>query len=422
MASPLPLLFASAFVLANVTLAGALTPMRVAALSDEERLAWEDYVSRSRAAARADQAAVEAELAAQTPRAATTRAPDGPDFKMPSPFGDAWHGTATAQKLADIVLSYQTPSGGWSKHTDYSQGTRKPGMLWSSQYAPGKSPHYLATFDNGSTTGQMRFLAAAAHATRRDDCKGAFIRGLRFILDSQYPAGGWPQVYPIEGGYHDNITYNDDVMTSILELLRDIANGDERYAFVDAALREKSAVALAAGLRCVVATQYVNSSGRKTVWCAQHDPLTLLPAAARKMEPAMLSGHESANLLKFLMTLKNPPPEIVASIEAGLAWLDEVRVTGITRVRRDGKTLYVPDPESTEVYWARFYDPLDNRPVFPGRDGVIYGSFTEMAAAGHGHGYSYYSTLPGSVFNTAQKKWRKQLAAGAGRGKSKSHR
>ena len=129
------------------------------------------------------------------------------------------------------------------------------------------------------------------------------------------------------------------------------------------------------------------------------------------MEPATLSGAESARLLEFLMTIESPSPELVAAIEAGLKWLESAKVTGIKKARRDGRTTYVADPSSTEVYWARFYDLKTAKPVFPGRDGVLYPTFEAMAAA-NPTGYDYYTTIPGGILNSRQKKWRKMLGRG----------
>jgi len=75
----------------------------------------------------------------------------------------------------------------------------------------------------------------------------------------------------------------------------------------------------------------------------------------------------------------------------------------------NGKTSYEPDATSTEVYWARFYDLKSSKPVFPGRDGIIYDTFATMAA-NNNLGYDYYSTQPGSILKNGQKKWRKMLA------------
>ena len=396
-----------AFGVVTSALAEPVTADRVGTLPPADQTAWQQYLERSDKTAHADQAALQAEVSANGMITAL-QAPDGGDFKLPAPAGDNWYGSDEAKKLADAILSYQTPSGGWSKHTDYGKGPRKPGMQWTSQNKPGEPAHYVATFDNRSTTEQLYFLAYVWNATKRDDCKTAFIKGLNFILDAQYPNGGWPQVYPLEGKYHDDITFNDDAMTRVLRLLQTIGSGEPYYTLVDDSQRAKVADAMAAGIRCVLKTQ-IEQGGKKTVWCAQYDPITLQPSSARKMEPATLSGAESARVLEFLMSINKPSPEIIAAIESGLAWFEQAKITGISKVQREGKTMYEANPSSTEVYWARFYDLKTGKPTFPGRDGVLYGTFEELAAKNK-VGYDYYSTQPSGLLNSVQKKWRKMLA------------
>jgi len=382
-----------------------VTTERVRRLPPDGRAHWVEYLERSQLNARADAEAIEAELRASG-LTVPLRAPDGGDFKLPASFGDPSYAGEAAGRLADTILSYQTPTGGWSKHTGYSRGPRKPGMQWTSQNEPGESPHYVATFDNRSTTEQMQFLANVWHATGRDDCRAGFVKGLNFIVAAQYPNGGWPQVYPLEGDYHDDITFNDDAMTHILELLQAMVAEEPRFAFLDASQRQQAAKALAAGLGCVLATQ-VDQHGEPTVWCAQYDALSLQPSSARALEPATLSGMESAQLLKFMMTIPQPSPEIVQSIDSGLRWLEEATITRPIKNTKDGK------PNSRmregEVYWARFYDLETGKPVFPGRDGVLYDSFETMAER-NSLGYDYFSTRPGSILKNGQKKWRKMLA------------
>ncbi|MBX3433356.1 MAG: pectate lyase [Pirellulales bacterium] len=384
-----------------------VTLERVEALPAAEQAPWRRYLERSQARARADADALAAEIDASGLSAAL-RAPSGGDFKLSAKAGDPWYAGDEAGRLADVILSYQTPSGGWSKHTGYSRGPRQAGMQWTSQNEPGRSPHYVATFDNRSTTEQLQFLANVWLATQRDDCREAIRRGLDFVFEAQYPHGGWPQVYPLEGGYHDDVTLNDDVLVHVLELLHAVAQGEERFACVDAARRDQAVVAFEAGVARAIRLQ-VERDGKPTGWCAQYDALTLEPSQARALEPPTLSGAESAQLLKFLMTVPRPSAELVQAIDAGLAWLDEAKVVGLMRGKRDGKTVYEPAPDSAEVYWARFYDLQTGKPVFPGRDGVLYDSFAAMAA-NNALGYDYFSTRPGSVLNNGQKKWRKMLA------------
>ncbi len=389
--------------------AGPVTAERVAALPVATRAGWQSYLDRSQAAAARDADALAAEVAAEK-RGSATRAPSGGDFRFDD--GDrsaAWFAGSDGAALVNAVISYQSPSGGWSKHLGYSQGPRRRGTQWTSQSEPGKKPHYLATIDNGATTKELRFLAAAWAATGRTDAAAAVNRGLDYLLEAQYPSGGWPQVYPLEGGYHDHVTLNDDAMTNVLELLRDVAGEAAEFACVTPDRRERVRRSLDQGIEYLLATQ-IPVAGRPSGWCAQYDPLTLEPAQGRAYEPPSLAGVESSHVLRFLMSLPNPSAEVVACIEAGLAWLNEAQVTGLARVKQDGRTLYVAQDSSTEVYWARFYDLTTGAPIYPGKDGVVYQSYVDLAAANHKLGYDYLSSRPGSILKNGQKKWRKRLA------------
>lgn len=388
--------------------AGAdLTASRVASLPAAEAAVWEEYLARSRAAANRDQHHLETELATAG-IARALPAPSGGDFKLPKPSTPAWYGGGEGSALVDAVISFQTPSGGWSKHTGYSKGSRRLGMQWSSQSKPGAKPHYLGTIDNGATTREIRFLAAAWVATRRDDCRAAVERGIDYLLAAQFPSGGWPQVYPLEGGYHDSITFNDDAMTNVLELFRDVTGDSAAFAGVSAERRRLVAAALDRGVKCALACQF-RQRDRKTGWCGQHDPITLAPAPARAYEPSALAAVESSHVLRFLMSLPRPSAEIVAAIEAGLAWLEAVQLTGSATIRQGGRTASVADDKSDAGSWARFYDLTTGRPIFPGKNGVVYSTYEEMAAANDTLGYDYLSTRPGSILRTGQAKWRKRM-------------
>lgn len=384
--------------------ADPITPGRIEKLPAAEQPAWKDYIARSKALADADASALQAEVA-KAGLPAALKPPEGADFRYDRDPADAWNAGDEANQLADVVISYQAPCGGWSKHISYSPGPRRSGMQWTSQSEPGKPPHYLCTIDNGATVRQMQLLAAVWLASKREDCAGAFAKGLDYLLAAQFPNGGWPQVYPLEGGYHDDITYNDDAMIHVLELLQGIVAGQPQYGMVDDARRRKASEALQHGIGCLVASQ-LQHGGKKAVWCAQHDALTLAASPARKMEPASFSGVESAGILRFLMSLPKPSAEIVGAIESGLAWLDAAKVPGIGKAKKDGKTIFVQGGDDPKTYWARFYDLQTGKPIFPGRDGIIYPTFEALAEKNE-VGYDYYSTRPGSILENGQKKWRK---------------
>ncbi len=383
-----------------------LTAERIAALPREQQVAWQAYWQKSVAWAKQNETALKMEVESLS-KGQATKAPDGGDFKLTAKPGDKWYASDEAKSLAATILSFQSPCGGWSKHVAYKNGPRPVGMQWTSQSDPGRPPHYLATFDNGSTTSQIHFLREVQRAQPSEQVKVSLNRAFQFILDAQFPSGGWPQVYPLEGGYHDNVTYNDDAVKRILELLLDVQKSPQNYEFLDSAMRQKLTESFDRGIDCVLNSQ-IESNGHKSVWCAQHDPITLKPSDARKMEPASISGAESSELLELLMLIDSPSPRVVSAIEDGLRWLDRAKIVGMSRVERDGKTTYERDPNSQKLYWARFYDLKTELPIFPGRDGIVYNTFAEMAAKNK-VGYDYFTTRPESLLNTQQKKWRKKL-------------
>jgi pectate lyase len=172
------------------------------------------------------------------------------------------------------------------------------------------------TFDNGATTGELRLLARAFNATKDEAARAAFLKGLNHILTAQYTNGGWPQYSPPPArGYPRHITFNDDTMRRLLEFLRDVATA-ETFAFVDSAKSEAARKAFNRGIDCIVKCQ-VKVNGQATVWCAQHDDVTLEPRPARSFELASLSGAESAGLLLLLMSLDNPTSETVRAVDSG---------------------------------------------------------------------------------------------------------
>ncbi len=105
------------------------------------------------------------------------------------------------------------------------------------------------------------------------------------------------------------------------------------------------------------------------------------------------------------MRVKQPDERLSAAIESGLQWLERVKITGLERVKVDGKTTYQPNTDSKEIYWARFYDLETSQPIYPGRDGKIYHSYQEMAA-NNKVGYDYLSTQPASILKRARKSTR----------------
>lgn len=385
-----------------------LTDQAVTALLEADQSAWRQYLEHSAGLAQTERRALAAECRALGLPVSKPAPAQSAEFELPSKVELASFNTAESAKLADAVLSYQTPSGGWSKAVDYSAGPRPPGTHWTSQSGDGW--HYCGTLDNRSTTEQIRFLAWVFAASGREDCRDAALRGIEWLLAAQFPNGGWPQVFPLEPGYHEAITLNDGAMLHAIEILLAVSEGAEPFSFADEELRRRAAQAVERGLDCLLDCQVV-VAGARTVWCAQHHPLTLAPMAARLKEPPALSGAESAEILKFLMRQGPVTPDVRQAVESALAWLEAHAIRGLRKTKNEaGKTDYVDDPASAEVYWARFYDVETGAPMFAGaQDGIVYSTFSEMAR--HNKvGYDYFTTKPAEIIGKERERWAKRLA------------
>ena len=118
---------------------------------------------------------------------------------------DEWYATAEALRIADNVLLYQRRSGGWPKNIDMG----KP-LGDSARAALVRQKNETdSTIDNGATFTQLSFLARVYTAQHQPRHRDGFLQGLDYLLQAQYPNGGWPQFYPNLSGYYKHITFND---------------------------------------------------------------------------------------------------------------------------------------------------------------------------------------------------------------------
>ncbi len=396
---------AAAATIGMNTTAQPVTAERIAGLPRAQQAAWRDYLARSARQMQADRAFLQAELK-KAGLKSELMPPSGSSARsMPLNKPVEWYGSAEARRIADIVVSFQTPAGGWSKNINLADHVRKPGEGFApdnlstlpgpADFDAPRSPqwHYVGTLDNDATTTEMRFLAKVASASpeRAGPYRESFLRGLEYLFAAQYPNGGWPQVWPLEGGYHDAITYNDGAAMKTLELLQDAAGGQSEFGFVPESVRAKANAAVARGIDCILATQIVHE-GRRKVWAQQHDALTLQPVAARNYEPPAQSGSESATVVLFLIRQAKPSAAIVEAVHSAAAWLRKTAIAGQAyRNTAEGRRL-VPVSGGPPI-WARFYEIGTDRPVFGDRDKTIHDDVNEISAERR-NGYSWYNSAP----------------------------
>jgi pectate lyase len=284
---------------------------------------------------------------------------------------DDWFRSEEARRIAENIISWQSPLGSWPKNTN----------TVTARYA-GDPVQLRGTFDNGATLGELRFLARAFHVLKDVRCEQAFLKGFDHILKAQYSNGGWPQYYPAGKGYPRFITFNDNAMVRLMEFEREVAQSP-LYDFVDAARRKAAQESFDRGIQCILKCQ-IKRDGKLTAWCAQHDEVDFRPRPARTYELASLSGAESVGLVKLLMSLDHPGPEVVQAIDSAVAWFEAAKLTGI-RVTQEKDPQspkgwdkrVVKDPAAPPL-WARFYDIATNKPIFADRDGVPKSSLAEI--------------------------------------------
>lgn len=313
---------------------------------------------------------------------------------------NSWFASEEAKQVAAIILSYQADSGGWPKNTD----------TVSKAYT-GKREDLHATFDNGATTDELRFLARMHGATKSEPYRQAFDKGLAHVLIAQYANGGWPQYFPLSKQYHRHITFNDNSMVRVMDFLREVKR-DARYGFVDAKQREACQAAFDRGVACILRCQIV-VDGQPTVWCAQHHAETLAPVTARAYELPSFSGSESVGITCLLMSLDHPSAEVKASIDGAVKWFEKHQLTGIRIESVDdpkapkGKNRVVVKDPAAPPLWARFYDLKTGQPFFCDRDGIPKPALADIGYERR-NGYSWLGGYARDLLTKDYPDWKRR--------------
>jgi PelA/Pel-15E family pectate lyase len=359
---------------------------RLDSLPEQERIAWMEYLDRSAEEAARDRAFMDAEVKSEM---LGERHPAPKSRSSLISDDDAWFATEEARRIADILVSYQTPSGGWAKNVDFRAQEREPGQSFFS----GDSWSYIGTFDNDATTQELRFLGKTYLAQGGDHFREAFNRGLQYVLRAQFPNGCWPQVYPLQGGYHDAATFNDEAIPNILSLFRRIVQGE--FAFVSQDLRARLERAKNHGIQCILDAQ-IRVDGNLTAWGQQHDPLTLAPTQGRSYEHPSITAGESVDVVEFLMGIEEPSPEVIEAVYSAVDWFESVALYDLEYehphlIRRRG----------AGPLWARFYEIGTDRPIFSNRDGVVLYDWHDLDDERR-RGYGWYRYGPATVLRWFQ--------------------
>ncbi|WP_223115489.1 pectate lyase [Luteimonas suaedae] len=331
---------------------------------------------------------------------------------------DPRHAPDDVATIADNIVLQQRRDGGWRENRDPARilddDARR--RLDAERDTAGGS------FDNRNVYTQVEYLAQAHARTGIARFREASLRGLEFILAQQIEAcGGWPHTVPASTSYHALITIADEVTPGVLATLRKAMAGSDGFVFVDDDLRARARAAVARGDACLLRLQ-VRQDGRATAWAGQYDPRTLAPAQGRSFELPAIVTQESIAVVRYLMSIPAPSPEVVAAVDAAVAWFRDVALHGVrletsaaepVRYRYHTATTdrrLVEDADAPPL-WARFYDLTDNSVVLATREGERVARYADIPRERR-TGYQWYGDWPHALLEREYPRWKRKVAAG----------
>lgn len=249
---------------------------------------------------------------------------------------DCFHATRdefyyqAAMDVAEGLIAAQHPAGGWNYHHDFAgeeSARRWYDTIGKNGWRLEEFHHYYgnATFDDAGTSEASQFLLRMYLERRSSRLREPLERAIRFVLDSQYENGGWPQRFPFvddapalhgRPDYTRYVTFNDDVAGENIKFLLMVHQtlGDDR-----------ALPAIRRAMEVFISTQ---QPAPQAGWGLQHHNETLAPIGARSYEPDALTTHTTANNIAQMMNFYEWTGDrrFIERVPEALAWLDSVRL------------------------------------------------------------------------------------------------
>ncbi len=237
----------------------------------------------------------------------------------------------------------QGAEGGWDHRVDVS--SLRPDSV---------SPSHVSqhgTFDDEITQGALRFLMALDEKVEEPWLTESIALGLQFMVEAQYENGGWPQWFPLRGGYHDAITFNDGAMNDCIDVMLEAHRRYDRPVYLECVRKAGDLI--------------IQSQGEppQAGWGQQIDAETLKPIWARRFEPPGICSAVTARNIHTLLTLHQAlgDERYLAGIPAAIAWLQSSALPEAaihsSEKRQDGDSV-----------WARLYEVGTNKPLYGDRE------------------------------------------------------
>ncbi|MEN0038988.1 MAG: pectate lyase [Cellvibrio sp.] len=247
---------------------------------------------------------------------------------------DAYHATndefyySAAERVAGAIIYAQHPSGGWNYVADFNgEASLKDwyATVGKQAWRLEEFHHYYgnATFDDVGTAEAAKFLLRLYVEKLDPKYRPSLNKAINFMLDSQYPIGGWPQRFPLmhdhpskdHPDYSSFITFNDDVAAENIDFLLMC------YQMLgEARVREPV-------IRAMNSFLVMQMGQPQPGWALQYTT-EFVPAGARSYEPKALHTPTTAENIQQLIKFYYMTGEskFLARIPEALAWLESLQL------------------------------------------------------------------------------------------------
>ena len=286
---------------------------------------------------------------------------------------DAYHATGdeyyykAACEAAHALIFAQLSCGGWNYMFDYngeSSVKQWYATIGKQAWRMEEFQHYYgnATFDDGGTICSGELLLRMFAEKKDSTFLPPLEKTIRFVLESQYPSGGWPQRYPLtddhsffgKADYSSFITLNDDVSLENIEFLLQC-----RHVMDPDIIKEPVTRAMDVLIRLQNKAPFAG-------WADQYFVDDLKPAPARSYEARAINAGTTVKMIHLLMKYYRLTGEakFLSGIPAAIDFLESIKLPD-AEVKRSGKTLR----NSSEILVPRYIDPETGIPQYIHRKG-----------------------------------------------------
>ena len=274
---------------------------------------------------------------------------------------------AAMKKACSYLMDEVSCNGGfvWYYLPDFSRRWGEleatPTMIWLQDPGTAGVGNMLlqefmdnATFDDGCTVCCTRMLLRLYQEKFDPKYRPAIDKALDFVLESQYPSGGWPPRWPLRDNYSSCITLNDSVTQDAAALMLEAYGifGDKRY-------RESA-------MRAMYLTILLQQGQPYAGWSDQYSVEDLRPAAARTYEPRSVNPATTVSMIRQMTEYYRLTGDtrFLSGIPAAIGFLESLRLPE-SEVERWGRIS--DDPEAFLV--PRFICPETGEPMYIHRRG-----------------------------------------------------